>query len=354
MMKNSNFIKMWFFVVSSVVIMIALLNYLIDPFGVFHTGLLEKSKSLNERVVKIDYLKENKKRYNGFMFGSSTMGTTDPKVLEKYVPNSKFYNLTCSSSNMYDFKMLIIYLIKESFDVKNLYLQIDLTSMREYGKHPNHAQKHHYAITDDSSWKFYLEYLTIFPFEALKAKVMMSITDADATKFDVENSGMWFVKHKDIAREKDLDAYIAKEHSFKKKSRRTRGEEKSIDAIMGDYQEIVKLCKDNGITLTVLTTAYNHLRMDAFKIDDVIRFVGRLASYHDIWYFSGYNSVTNDDKNFYEVNHYISEIGALKAARIYHDSSAEVPADFGVLITKENRTEILLKERKSMLIHDSK
>ena len=351
-MNNRQFIKIWFLVVSLSVIMIALLNYLIDPFGVFHTGLLEKSKSLNERVVKIDYLNKNKNRYNSFMFGSSTMGTTAPKVLEKYVKNSKFYNLTCSSSNMYDFKMLIKYLIKEDFEVKNLYLQIDLTSMREYGKHSNQAQKHHYRVSNDSMWKFYLEYLTIFPFDAMKAKVLMALQDTDATKFDVENSGMWFVKHKDRAREKDLEAYIANESSFKKKSRRTRGEEKSIDVIMRDYQEIVALCKEKDINLTILTTAYNHLRMDAFKIEDVLRFVERLASYHDIWYFSGYNSITNDDRNFYEVNHYISEIGALKAARIYHDSTASLPEDFGVLITKENMKSMLSKERDSMLSHD--
>jgi len=250
--------------------------------------------------------------------------------------------------------MILSYLIKEDFDVKNLYLQIDLTSMREYGKHPNQAQKHHYRVTDTPAWKFYLEYLTIFPFEAMRAKVKMYFQDADATKFDVENSGMWFVKHKDIAREKDLEAYIANEHSFKKKSRRTRGEEKSIDMIMHDYQEIIALCKEKDINLTILTTAYNHLRMDAFKIEDVLHFVERLASYHDIWYFSGYNSITNDDKNFYEVNHYISEVGALKAARIYHDRKASVPKDFGVLITKENMKSILAKERESMRYHDKK
>ena len=231
-MKNRQFLKIWFFVVAIAVIMIALLNYFIDPFGIFQTKLLTKSKSFNERVVKIDYLNAHKKRYNSFMFGSSTMGTTDPKVLEKYVTGSRFYNLTCSSSNMYDFKVLLKYLLKEKFDVKNLYMQIDLITMCEYGKHPNPAQKDHYALTGESVWKFYLEYLTMFPFEALKAKIMLFLEDANATEFDVENTGMWFVKYKDKARQKDLEAYLANEDSFKKRSRRTRGEEKNSDQTM--------------------------------------------------------------------------------------------------------------------------
>jgi hypothetical protein len=351
-MKSGQFIKWWFIVVSVAIIMIALLNYLIDPFGVFHTNLLTKSKSFNERVVKIDYLNAHKDRYDSFMFGSSTMGTTDPKVLEKYHPSSHFYNLTCSSSNMYDFKLLLRYLLEEGFSVKNLYLQIDLTSMREYGKHANHAQHHHYSVTKEPAWKFYLEYLTIFPFEAMKAKVMLFLKDANATRFDVENSGMWFVDYKDVARSRDLKAYIAREPSFKKHARRTRGEEKSIDAIMRDYREIVSLCKQHHVSLTLLTTAYNHLRLDAFKVEDMLAFLKKLATYHDIWYFSTYNTITNNDENYYEVNHYISKVGALKAARIYHDSEVEVPKDFGLLVTKENLEDMLSLIRENILAHD--
>jgi hypothetical protein len=335
------------------IIMIALLNYLIDPFGVFHNHLLTKSKSFNERVVKIDYLNAHKERYDSFMFGSSTMGTTDPKVLEKYHPQNHFYNLTCSSSNMYDFRLLLSYLLEEGFDVKNLYLQIDLTSMREYGKHANHAQHHHYTVTKEPAWKFYLEYLTIFPFEAMKAKVMLFLTDANATRFDVEKSGMWFVDYKDVARKRDIKGYIEDEPSFKKHSRRTRGEEKNIDLIMRDYREIVAMCKKYDVNLTLLTTAYNHLRLDAFKIEDTLSFLTKLATYHDIWYFSTYNSITNNNENYYEVNHYISKVGALKAARIYHDTQVDVPKDFGLLVTKENLKSVLPRLRENMLAHDN-
>jgi hypothetical protein len=351
-MQSSQFVKVWFLSVISIIIMIASLNYFIDPFGVFHSGLFTKSKSLNERVVKIDYLSQHKARYNAFMLGSSTMGTTDPKALEKYVKGSHFYNLTCSSSNMYDFKVLIKYLLESGYEVKNLYMQIDLTSLREYGKHPSHGQKHHYLVNHQPAWQFYLEYLTIFPYEAMKAKVFMALEDANATEFDIENSGMWFVRYKDKARAKDIDAYIQNEHSFRKKSRRTRGIEKNFDMIISDYQEIVKMCKAHDVNLTVLTTAYNHLRLDAFKIEDVLHFIKALATYHDIWVFSDYNSITNDDKNYYEVNHFIPKVGALKAAKIYHDTEVFIPEDFGCHVTKEHIDACIERERENFLSHD--
>ncbi len=344
-MQSKTFIKIWFFIVFVAIIFMGLVNYLIDPYGVFDVKVFDKTQRPNERVVKIDYLNAHKERYNAFMLGSSSIGTTDPRVLERYLPNRRFYNLTCSSSNLYDFKLLVKYLLEEGgFDVKDIYLQIDLTNMREYGKHNNHGQKHHYLLTGTPAWKFYLEYLTIFPFSALSEKIRLSTTENNATKFDIEGSGQWFVPHKDILRQKDIDTYVKNEHSFHKVARRTRGMEKNIDAIMADFKEIVSLCKAHDVRLTVLTTAYNHIRMDAFKIEDVLGFVKLLVGYHDIWYFSGYNSITNDDKNYYEVNHYIPEVGAMKAARIYHDRSIKVPEDFGTLVTKENLDTFITKE----------
>jgi hypothetical protein len=197
-----------------------------------------------------------------------------------------------------------------------------------------------------------LEYLTIFPYEAMKAKVMLALKDANATEFDIENSGMWFVRYKDEARAKDIDGYIQNEHSFRKKSRRTRGLEKNFDAIISDYQEIVQMCHNHNVNLTVLTTAYNHLRLDAFKIEDVLHFIKALATYHDIWVFSDYNSITNENKNYYEVNHFISKVGALKAAKIYHDREVVVPEDFGYFVTKERVEDFIKKQRENFLSHD--
>jgi hypothetical protein len=327
-------------------------NYVVDPYGVFHSAFFPKTRTPNERVMKIDYLNSHQKDYNAFMLGSSAIGTTNPRDLDQYQDGYHFYNLTCSSANLYDFRLLTKYLLTHEFDVKEIYLQIDLTNLREFGKHQFQAQKHHYAVTDASAWKFYLEYLTIFPFADIKEKLILNFSDKNSTEFDIEGSGMWFVKHKDRARQKDMKAYLAAEDSFKIKNRRTRGIEKNFPAIMQAYQDIVTLCAKKGVKLTLLTTAYNHVRMDAFEIDDTLRFIEQLVRYHDIWYFSGYNSITNDDSNYYEVNHYVGSVGALKAARIYHDKDVVVPKDFGVLLTQQNIKTFLKQARENMQEHD--
>ena len=342
-------------IVSGWIIMIAVVNYVIDPFGVFHSPWFTKSKSFNERVVKIDYLKEHKDRFNGYMFGSSTLGTTDPKYLDQEVDGGHFYNLTCSSSNLYDFKILLDYLVKEHYPIKHLWLQIDLTSIREFGKHANHAQKHHYLVTGQSVWQFYLEYLTIFPFEAMKAKIDLAIHDGNATVFDVNQSGMWFVHYKDQQRADDLDGYIARESSFHTNARRTRGKEKNFSRIIDTYHDIVDTCQKEGIDLKVVLPAYNHLRTDGFKIDDLLTFLASLASYHDVWYFATYNAVTNEDSNYYEINHYTSKVAQMMVAKVFGDSqSVQVPEDFGLHLDSKNLKKQLSTIKENMLFSDKK
>ena len=68
------------------------------------------------------------------------------------------------------------------------------------------------------------------------------------------------------------------------------------------------------------------------------------TNYYD---FSGYNTVTTNDCNYYETSHYRPLVGNLIAARIFHDSTISVPDDFGKFITKNTIDNhiILLKKQ---------
>ncbi|MCX2717730.1 hypothetical protein OQH61_08280 [Helicobacter sp. MIT 21-1697] len=56
-----------------------------------------------------------------------------------------------------------------------------------------------------------------------------------------------------------------------------------------------------------------------------------------IWSFYGINSITLDKDNFdNEGWHFKPKVSALMLARIFNDKAIEVPADFGMLLTKEN------------------
>src|SRR4051812_30298410 len=77
-------------------------NYVIDPFNIFHTRFLKYQYQMNERVIKNEFLETEHDQFNCYMFGTSRIGSTNPKTIEKYIPKSKFYNLTASGAPLYD------------------------------------------------------------------------------------------------------------------------------------------------------------------------------------------------------------------------------------------------------------
>ena len=67
---------------------------------------------------------------------------------------------------------------------------------------------------------------------------------------------------------------------------------------------------------------------DRFK-----RALSHLSGFYD---FSGLNSVTTDNFNYYETSHYRPKVGDLVIARIFNQRNIKVPEDFGQWVTAEN------------------
>ena len=82
-MSSKKFLKVVLGLSFFVAILIGGVNYVVDPFNIFHTKFLKEQFQMNERFMKIEYLEENKNKYNSYMFGSSRIGTTPPNIIDK-------------------------------------------------------------------------------------------------------------------------------------------------------------------------------------------------------------------------------------------------------------------------------
>ncbi len=98
-MNNRQWVKIVFILSFLCIFFTISINYIVDPFNIFHTKILKQEFQRNERFLKIEYLEKHNKNFNGYMFGSSTIGTTAPKIIEKNITNSKIYNFTISRAN---------------------------------------------------------------------------------------------------------------------------------------------------------------------------------------------------------------------------------------------------------------
>lgn len=327
------------------VIFVSITNYIIDPFDIFHSHFLTKAYQLNERANKIEHLKKHHALYNSYLLGSSRMGTTTPSIIEKYFKEAKFYNLTVAGGTQYDNLQFLEYLIKHRCLIKNLYLQIDITDI--YGFSPpasNFSAHHHPEVEGKSYLQFYLEHLTVLPLKNWWGKIKVNTENTfKHMRYDIENSGRWYLDH--------LDTDPAVDFGIKQSINRSQ-EGKFIERNIEALKRIKYLADAHGINLIVFIAPHNHHMVDSFNLEGYFNYLRQIANISPYWDFSGYNSITNNDINYYETSHYRTHVAQLIAAKIFNDTKIEVPNDFGHLVTSGNINNHLALLSANITSHD--
>ena len=139
--------------------------------------------------------------------------------------------------------------------------------------------------------------------------------------------------------------------TFHRKNKRTISGIASKNALK-TIKEIVKLSSENNIELYVFTTPVNNVKMDSYIIEDYIEFISGISEITNFYNFSGYNSITMNNCNYYEHAHYRPLVARLIAAVIFKEESMLVPTDFGVYVTQDNIDEHLERLRSQMIVYD--
>jgi len=347
-MNNRKWIKLVLLFSLLNIVFLGIVNYISDPFNVFHTTVFKKQFQMNERFMKIEYLEENFNKYNSYMFGSSRIGTTTTKTVEKYIPNSKFYNLSVQNTNLYDHLMHLKYFVKRKYSIENLYLQLDITDMASYGNDGSrYLIKLHPYVKGEPLSLFYLQYLTGVFYKNIQEKIKLNINNQEYDKTMYLDTGIWIAPKREEAISENCKEYVKHEETF------NAGERKklvinNLSQIKSSLSEIKNICKKHNIHLYVFIASHNKNMMDLIDLKSYISFLKVISEVKDYYDFSGYNSIAIDNCNFYDYGHYRPYVGSLIAAKIFNDASIPVPDDFGTLVTKDNIDSYIIEKEKNM------
>ena len=166
-MNGKKWIRAWIIIII-IIPFVGGFNYIIDPLGyndIFLYKYNANKVTTDERRHKFNLIKT--KKYNTYLFGSSRNTIIDPSLVNNRL-NTQAINSAFSGATINEIEIYINYLLNNNYDVKYIFIPIDLFSFgstyESNGKIPKEMI--------DSNKSEYLEYLEYFTLSMLKKSLL--------------------------------------------------------------------------------------------------------------------------------------------------------------------------------------
>lgn len=337
-MSSKKWLIMFFLSIVLVFALLAGLNMLVDPFGVFGDILFDwhsYNVTMNPRIAKIEYLDEHYKEYDSYIIGCSATSSFPVEELNAYY-DASFYNMIMYGADMEDVELTVAYML-ENYHVENLILSVYIDNGVYYSVGEDTLTNNlHEKISGKSKLNFYSKYLFLNPRYAI-SKIQSKITDTYLPQpfdvFDTE-TGAYDKRVRDVEPISALENYIEVYPVFGNYPE-AEIQMAQIDSCMDSITAIRDMCKSAGIDLTVVNCPVYSEYMEYFEPGQIAEFYSKLAEITAYWEFS-MSSVSFEPRYFYDGTHFRNAAGTMALARIFGNGEIYVPDDFGTYITKEN------------------
>ena len=329
------------------VFLVGLFNWVIDPQDIFKTPYYSNlnhqkiKKDNNDRLFKaIDIIRLQP---DTIIVGSSrTKQGIDPEAAA-LASSPDVYNLALNGPNFYEVRRYIEHAIYNQPNLEEIILGIDFFMFNEdLANQPtfNEArlEKKHIILDDAIKNLFSIDTFNN-SLDTIKAS-----RKSNAIGDNYGDDG--FMPN----RNSDNGEAIWRFHQSIKLYFTLHSDYQFSQAYWNDFKEIVQLCRENNIKLTVFISPSHATQWESIyateRWDVFEQWKRDLVKIVPVWDFSGYNSITTEEiakymKNYVDNSHYTPEIGDLILQRILNKPDKNVPADFGVLLTSENIEEHL-------------
>ena len=335
-MNSKKWIVMFICCVLSLPLLLAGLNYVVDPFGVFgNMKWYSFSETLSPRVAKTAYLDEHWDDYDSYLVGCSSTSSFPVDDLNRYL-DAHFYNDIVYGADMLDSEQMVAYLL-ENDDVKNIVLNLYIDNGLQWNTSDDDITlKMHEKVSGSSPIKFYMDYLMADPNYA-KDKLVAFHNDTWLNQpFDVfdEQTGAYDKRARDIENISDLETYYQKYPVFTQYPISPK-ELSAIDDCMKSVVSIRDMCEEAGVNLYVVCPPVYGEYLNSFTSEGIATFYKKLADVTNYWDFT-YSSVSVEPRYFYDDTHFRNAVGDMALARMFNDQKLYIPDDFGTYVTKDN------------------
>ena len=314
------FVWVWAFALG----IIAVLNYQMDYYGIFHMDrIFVRSNAFNDRFAKMKHLLTDQhfKEYDSYLFGTSRVQKTDPRVT-----GQKTYNLGIPAGMTEEYLQQINLLLAHGAKIDTIYIGLDqLAYLSKYKKQAL------YTGNIASDFDTYLKSLVT---PSVIGKII-DYSKSDVIIAWVHTTGMSQIPD---AAERNIEAN-PEEYVKADKFQRPDTWEFDPDEFarcIQNLKEIKKLCDAHGIDLKIFFQPQHMTTYLTYDIDTMNRFKKELVEITPFWDFSGVNYVTENNYFWFETSHPRPFICEKMLDIVSGQNKITWVPDFGVYVTPEN------------------
>lgn len=310
----------------------------IDPYGVFHYDAIPiHSGEPNSRYVKTKYILNHPTEFDSFLFGSSRVGYIH--VHQRNDEQHRWYNMTYSNAGLAEVKDTIECFLEEGVKPKQIMIGIDTIDDSNPYVHDGDLLRTMYPRTWQRKIAFYPQYMNpAVGMEALLTLEFVKGREADSIREKYYTTGAIYKEGSGEFHSKE----IQKEYQ-EPSLEMSKGIENDLEVL----RRIVALCEDNQIQLILFSTPLHESVYLSEVERGYILYIAEIAKIHDIYHFSGLNTICCDDSNYWEEIHFKKEVGDEILKTIFEDGNQkeedgdlrehdEDKTYFGMIIHKEN------------------
>ncbi len=323
----------------------ALLNVLVDPFGVFGDRILdyyEYNATQNPRVAKIAFLDKNPDKYDSFVIGCSKSSSLPTETLNKYF-DADFYNMIMYGGDMYDIEKTCEYIL-ETRTAKNIVVCIGLEEAVKFNSESDPVKANlHAKVEEKPLIPFYFKYLFLNP-EYAKNKLISYKNRSYLITPDevfIAESGEYNKSRRDTEKIPKLDEYLEENTSFN--SSVWKSTLNDADKCVASLKRIKEMCDNKEVNLVIIASPVYEKELTIYNEDELKNYFKKIAEEVSFWNFSGYTSISNEPRYFYDTFHFRNCVGDMILAKIFNDTSVYIPDDFGIYTTNENKDDAVEK-----------
>ncbi len=319
--------------------LVALLNYIVDPSGFFRYATWRHDVShqfllVNMNFVKTRYIAQNPHKFDCLIFGSSRANAIDVRRLKE----ANCYNMFIGAGLPRYYLDNLRYILEKGAKPKLVMIGLDEFSYKndpaeeftDYVRYPYPPAVHQNRVL------FYLKYLVRYSSRSMKESFEGYEGKKPPIPYDHDTGLMIPDPKVEEAIDADPITY-AKDPRFQQPFA-SSGDR--MDAALEEIRETVDLLKAHGIRPIVFMDPIHKTTYLATGLERFLLFEKELSKITSFYDFSGLNSITTNNAYYLETSHFTFKAGALILARILN-IGVKVPADFGVLVTRENIDEHL-------------